>query len=92
MVFTAAITARAVMQSVVDEVFKKDQRSDENDNASKCLRVVRCLRGEQGTHDRIERMEERERGAAYPRVTTCCRDKRNCDQNTAVPRENEWVE
>ncbi len=80
------------MQSVMDEVFKKDQCSDENDDATKCLRVVRRFSGEKGARNRVEGVKERERRAAHPRIPTRCRDKRDGDQDTSVARENEGVE
>ena len=92
MVFAATITVRAVMQSVVDEVLEKDQRSDENDNSAKCLRVVCCFGGKQGSRDGVQGVKERERGSAYPGVASGCGNERDSDQNAAVPRENERVE
>jgi hypothetical protein len=77
---------------VVDEVLKKDQRSNENDNSAKGLGVVRSLSRKQGSSDRIESVEERERRATYPGITTRCRDKRDRDEDAAVTRKNEWIE
>jgi hypothetical protein len=53
---------------------------------------MRCFSGEQGASDRIERVKESERGAAYPWVSTCGGDQRDGDKNTAVSRKDEWIE
>ena len=92
MTLATTIALRTVMESVMDEVFKKDQRSNERYDPTKCLRVMRCFSGEQGASDRIERVKESERGAAYPRIAARGRYKRDGDEDTAVAREHEGIE
>jgi hypothetical protein len=80
------------MESVMNEVFKKDNRSDKNDYPAKRFGVVRGFSGEEGSSYSVERVEKRERGAAYPWVSTCGGDQRDGDKNTAVSRKDEWIE
>ena len=91
MILAAAITVRAVVKAVMNEVLEQDEASEKDDDTANRFRVVSRFCGKESSGHSVECVKECEGSPTHPRVSAGCGNERDGDKDAAITCKHERV-